>query len=141
MTGTTETEQTGMTKEADTGDTLAERARERLPLRPPVLEILLTLGEGPLHGYAIIQALRDPDGPELHIETGPLYRHLRRLLEDGLVSQSEDPPPGTEDDDRRKAYYALTPLGRAVVRAEGARLAGLVRKTRRLGLMPEGGQG
>jgi len=121
--------------------TLDERARELLPLRPPVLEILLTLGEGPLHGYAIIQALRDPEGPELHVETGPLYRHLRRLLESGLVSQSEEPPPGTKDDDRRKAYYALTPLGRAVVRAEGARLAGLVRETRRLGLMPEGGQG
>lgn len=149
MTGTTRktgtADETGTTAEArkagkvGTTEPLAERARERLPLRPPVLEILLTLGEGPLHGYAIIQALRDPDGPELHIETGPLYRHLRRLLEHGLVSQSEDPPPGTEDDDRRKAYYALTALGRAVVRAEGARLAGLVRETRRLGLMPEGG--
>lgn len=119
--------------------TLDERARGLLPLRPPVLEILLTLGEGPLHGYAIIQALRDPDGADLRVETGPLYRHLRRLLESGLVSQSEEPPPGTEDDERRKAYYALTPLGRAVVRAEGARLAGLVRKTRRLGLLPERG--
>lgn len=126
MTGTTES-------------LLDERARELLPLRPPVLEILLSLGEGPLHGYAIIQALRDPEGPDLHVETGPLYRHLRRLLEDGLVSQSDEPPPGIEDDDRRKAYYALTPLGWAVVRAEGARLAGLVRETRRLGLLPEGG--
>jgi len=142
MTGTSGTTgKAGKGRKAGTADTLDERARELLPLRPPVLEILLTLGEGPLHGYAIIQALRDPEGPELHVETGPLYRHLRRLLEDGLVSQSDEPPPGTEDDDRRKAYYALTPLGQAVVRAEGARLAGLVRKTRRLGLMPEGGQG
>lgn len=120
-------------------DTLDQRAQELVPLRPPVLEILLTLGEGPLHGYAIIQALRDPDGANLRIETGPLYRHLRRLLESGLVSQSEEPPPGTEDDERRKAYYALTPLGETVVRLEGLRLAGLVRQTRRLGLLPEGG--
>lgn len=119
--------------------TLDERAEELLPLRPPVLEILLTLGDGPLHGYAIIQALRDPEGADMRIETGPLYRHLKRLLEGKLISQSDEPPPGTEDDDRRKAYYALTPLGRAVVRAEGARLAGLVRQTRRLGFLPEVG--
>ena len=118
---------------------LDDRARDFLPLRPPVLEILLTLAEGPLHGYAIIQALRDPDGANIRVETGPLYRHLRRLLENGLVSQSDEPPAGTEDDDRRKAYYAPTPLGETVVRAEGLRLAGLVRQTRRLGLLPEGG--
>lgn len=115
-----------------------ERALALLPLKPPVLEILLTLGAGPRHGYAIIQALRAEDGANLRVETGPLYRHLRRLLESGLVSQSQEAPPGTDDDERRKAYYALTPLGEAVVRAEGARLADLVRQTRRLGLLPDG---
>lgn len=114
------------------------RAAALVPLRPPVFEILLTLGDGALHGYAIMQALRDPDGPALRIETGPLYRHLKRLLEDGLIAQSDDPPPGTDDDDRRKAYYSLTALGRAVVRAEGARLAALVRQTERLGFVSEG---
>lgn len=120
-------------------ESFEERARALLPLRPPVLEILLTLAEGPLHGYAIIQALRDPDGANVRIETGPLYRHLRRLVESELVSQSDEPPAGTEDDERRKAYYTLTRLGEAVVRAEGHRLAGLVQQTRRLGLLPEGG--
>jgi DNA-binding PadR family transcriptional regulator len=108
-----------------------------IPLRPPVFEILLTLGDGARHGYAIIQALRDPEGPGLHIETGPLYRHLKRLLEDGLIAQSDEPPPGTADDERRKAYYSLTPLGRAVLRAEGERLHALVRQTERLGFLPE----
>lgn len=115
----------------------AERADELIPLRPPVFEILLALGEGARHGYAILQALRDPEGPDLTIETGPLYRHLKRLLEDGLVEQSEEPPPGTSDDERRTAYYALTPLGRAVVRAEAFRLDGLLRETRRLGFLTE----
>jgi len=116
---------------------ITARAEELVPLRPPIFEILLTLGDGALHGYAIIQALRDPEGPGLRIETGPLYRHLKRLLEDGLISQSDEPPPGTPDDDRRKAYYSLTPLGRAVVRTEAARLSALVRQTERLGLLPE----
>lgn len=117
--------------------TEAQRAAELVPLRPPVFEILLALGEGARHGYAILQALRDPRGPALHIETGPLYRHLKRLLDEELVQQSEEPPPGTPDDERRTAYYALTPLGRAVVRAEADRLAGLLRETRRLGFLTE----
>jgi DNA-binding PadR family transcriptional regulator len=119
-------------------DDITLRAGKLIPLRPPVFEILLTLGNGALHGYAIIQALRDPEGPALHIETGPLYRHLKRLLEDDLIAQSDDPPPGTDDDDRRKAYYSLTALGRAVVRAEAARLAALVRQTERLGFVSQG---
>jgi hypothetical protein len=53
------------------------------------------------------------------------------------VAQSEEPPAGTSADERRTAYYALTPLGRAVVQAEATRLAELVRQTRRLGLLPE----
>lgn len=117
-------------------DSLTKRAEELVPLRPPVFEILLTLGDGALHGYAIIQALRDPEGPGLAIETGPLYRHLKRLLDEGLITQSDDPPAGTPDDDRRKAYYSLTPLGRTVVRAEGERLSALVRRTERLGFLP-----
>lgn len=90
-----------------------------------------------MHGYGIIQTLRDPEGPDLRIDTGPLYRHLKRLLEEGLIEQSEEPPPGTPDDERRTAYYSLTPLGRAVVAAEASRLAGLLRETRRLGLLTE----
>lgn len=116
----------------------AERAAELVPLRPPVFEILLALGEGARHGYGILQVLRDPEGPGLHIETGPLYRHLKRLLDEGLVQQSEEPPFGTPDDERRTAYYTLTPLGRDVLRAEASRLAGLLRETRRLGFLTEG---
>lgn len=116
------------------------RPDEQVPLRPPVFEILLALGEGARHGYGIIQALRDPEGANLRIETGPLYRHLKRLLEHGWIEPLDEPPPGTADDDRRTAYYALTPLGRAVVRAEASRLAGLVRETRRLGFLTEGGR-
>lgn len=118
-------------------DDIADRAAALIPLRPPVFEILLTLGEEARHGYGIIQALRDPAGAGLRVETGPLYRHLKRLLEAGLIEESAEPPPGTADDERRTAYYGLTPLGRAVVAAEATRLAGLVRQTRRVGLLPE----
>ena len=108
-----------------------------LPLKPPIFEILLALGEGRLHGYGILQAVRAQAGGSRRLETGPLYRQLRRLLEAGWIEELAEPPEGTPDDQRRTAYYDLTPLGRAVLRAEGARLAELVSQTRRLGFLPE----
>lgn len=117
-------------------DRKTDRAAELIPLKPPVFEILLVLGEGRRHGYGIIQALRERGGVGARVETGPLYRHLKRLLESGLIDELDEPEAGTPDDDRRTAYYALTALGRAVVRAEAARLAELVRETRRLGFLP-----
>jgi DNA-binding PadR family transcriptional regulator len=115
----------------------ADRVARFIPLKPQVFEILLVLGEGRRHGYGIIQAMRDRPGGGLRIETGPLYRQLKRLLEEGLVEELGTPPAGTPDDQRRTAYYALTPLGGAVLRAEATRLADLVRQTRRLGFLPE----
>jgi DNA-binding PadR family transcriptional regulator len=117
--------------------TVAERAAGFIPLKPPIFEILLALGEGRLHGYAIIQALRERAVGTLRLETGPLYRHLKKLLDVGLITESTQPPAGAPDDERRTAYYQLTPLGRAVVKAEATRLAELVRETRRLGFLPE----
>lgn len=121
----------------DTTPAAPRRVTRFLPLKPPLFEILLTLGEGRLHGYGIIRALRERSTGARRIETGPLYRHLKRLLDDGLIEELDQPPSGTPDDQRRTAYYALSALGRAVVRAEGARLAELVRETRRLGFLPE----
>jgi DNA-binding PadR family transcriptional regulator len=120
-------------------DAVTEHVAGLIPLKPVVFEILLALAEGRRHGYGIIQALRDrahAGGRGGRIETGPLYRHLRRLLESGLIAERDEPPSGTADDERRTAYYELTTLGRAVLRAEARRLSELVRETRRLGFLP-----
>lgn len=115
---------------------MTDEGGRHLPLKPVVLEILVALGAGRRHGYGIMQAMRERGGAGARIETGPLYRHLKRLLEDGLIAESADPPAGTPDDQRRTAYYELTALGQAVVRAEASRLADLVAETERLGLLP-----
>jgi DNA-binding PadR family transcriptional regulator len=104
-----------------------------LPLKPVVFHILLALVERQSHAYGVIQAVRERSEGLIHLETGPFYRHLRKLLDGGLVQESAERPP--DDDRRRGAYYRLTDLGRDVVTAESRRLAGLVALTEELGLM------
>jgi DNA-binding PadR family transcriptional regulator len=106
-----------------------------LPLKPVVFHVLLALAEGDSHGYGVIRAVREASEGRIHLETGPFYRHLRKLLDEGLVEETEARPE--DDDPRRGAYYRLTASGRAVLSAESRRLAGLVATTRTLGLLPD----
>ena len=102
------------------------------PLRSIEFEILLTLAEGERHGYAIIQEIEARADGQLRLETGTLYRALRRLLADGLVKPSARRPAASDDDheDERRRYYAITPAGRQAATAEASRLARLVNVAR-----------
>jgi DNA-binding PadR family transcriptional regulator len=103
------------------------------PLRSIELEILITLAEGERHGYAIIQEIEARADGGLRVETGTLYRALRRLLADGLVKPSARRPASDDSpghDDERRRYYAVTPAGRQAAAAEAARLARLVSAAR-----------
>jgi DNA-binding PadR family transcriptional regulator len=103
------------------------------PLRPIEFEILLTLADGERHGYAIIQEVEARSDGEMRLETGTLYRALRRLVADGYAKPMARRPPGDADDahdDERRRYYSITPAGRQVAAAEAARLARLVAAAR-----------
>jgi DNA-binding PadR family transcriptional regulator len=58
---------------------------------------------------------------------GTLYDNLQKLIQRKFV-QELGRRPG--DEDPRRRYYRLTPEGRAVLAAETARLAGVVREAR-----------
>ena len=103
--------------------------RSFLPLTPHAFHVLLALMDGELHGYGIILNVQQRTGGEVTLRTGTLYTILRRMVEDGLISESDARPSADEDDERRR-YYAQTPLGRAVVKAEAARLERLVQFAR-----------
>jgi DNA-binding PadR family transcriptional regulator len=105
-----------------------------LPLKPVVFHILLALSEEESHGYGVIQSVRERSEGRIHLQTGAFYRHLRRLLDDGLVEELEAP---VGDDPRRGIYYGLTDNGRHVVRAEWRRMADLVAATQHLGAVTE----
>ena len=97
-----------------------------LPLTPAAFHILLALTGGERHGYGIMQeAARNSEG-KINLGAGTLYRTIRRLLNDGLIEESEERPAPDLDDERRH-YYRLTPFGLQVVKAEAERLAALVR--------------
>src|SRR6478609_10665308 len=72
--------------------------------------ILLLLRERPLHGYELIERLPEVAG-EGRIDVGNLYRLLRSLEAEGLVSSewsAELPGPA-------KRTYELTPEGRRLL--------------------------
>jgi DNA-binding PadR family transcriptional regulator len=97
------------------------------PLTPAVFHILLALAEGPLHGYAIMQAVEESAGAELRMGPGTIYGSLQRMEEAGLLREVS-----TRGDDRRR-LFSLLPAGRRALEGEAnrlARLAALVRSKR-----------
>jgi DNA-binding PadR family transcriptional regulator len=117
-----------MTK--DTKSTTPEKPVESfLPLTPAVFHILLTLADGEAHGYAMMQEVNRRSAGTVRLGPGTLYGAVGRLLEDGIIEESEERPDPDMDDTRRR-YYRLTKLGGRVLAAETERLADLVKAAR-----------
>jgi transcriptional regulator len=68
--------------------------------------ILAVLASGPLHGYAIIEQLRQRSGGELALPEGTVYPALHRLESAGFLSSS------WTGEGRKRRVYALTRRGR-----------------------------
>jgi len=95
-----------------------------LPLSNLSFHILLALGDGPAHGYAIGKEVEERSGGKLKPTTGGLYQALRRLAEDGLIASAT--PRLGESTDARRQYFKLTGLGKRVAAQEAARLNALI---------------
>jgi DNA-binding PadR family transcriptional regulator len=91
-----------------------------LPLRPVAFAVLAALAGGSRPGIEILEEVNATvPGPRL-LGPGTLYRLMRELRHEGLIGRTgapSDSPP-----DERRAHHERTPLGRAVLRAETARL-------------------
>ncbi len=101
-------------------------------LKPADFHILLSLAQGPRHGYGIMKEVERESAGAVRLEIGSLYRLLARLLESGLI---EDADPASNDIERRR-YYRITRPGRRVLKTEAERLAGLVDLIRARRLLP-----
>lgn len=109
--------------------------QQHLPLTVPVFQILLSLSDQDLHGYAIIQDIRERTEGEVELTASTLYAAIKRLLETRLIDEV-DTRPGPEDDDPRRRYYRITSLGLDVARLETARLERAVKMARQKKLIP-----
>ena len=110
-----------------------------LPLTPAVFNILLALADGEKHGYAIMLEVEANTQGCVKMGPGTLYGSLKRLLEAGLVAESDE-RPDPELDDQRRRYYTLTGLGRRALQAEAQRLANQAALAQRKGVL-EGNPG
>ena len=101
----------------------ARDPRSLLPLPHLEYQILVSLAEAELHGYAIVKEVAERSKGTSAPSTGSLYLAIARLLENGLI----DEVAPTGDNGRKKRTYRLSGFGRAVAGAETERLADLAR--------------
>jgi len=104
-----------------------------LPLPPIVFHMLLALSEGERHGYALKREMARETGGKLDPGPGVLYSTIARLLDQGLIEESDQRPERHLDDERRR-YYRITALGSRIAQAEAERMRQLVRRAE--GVLP-----
>ena len=92
--------------------------------------ILLALADEDRHGYGIILEVARRTSGTVRLGTGPLYTAIGRLASAGLIEETTR----RDEDDARRRYYTLTAFGRNALRAETARLEGLLALARRKGI-------
>jgi len=78
--------------------------------------ILKALSLGALHGYGVIQRIRQTSDEMLNVEQGSLYPALYRIEQKGWVSSKWE----TNETGRRAKFYSLTRAGRKQLEVEEA---------------------
>lgn len=74
------------------------------------LLLLAVLADGPAHGYAVIESLRQRSEGVFNLPEGTIYPALHRLESQGLLGSR-----WSENSARRKRIYHLTPRGQQVL--------------------------
>ena len=104
-----------------------------LPLSVPVFQMLLSLSDRDLHGYAIIQDIRERTAGEVQLTASTLYAAIKRLLDARLIQEVNAP---SETGGAPRRCYRLTRDGRRAAREEAERLARAVAMARDKRLLP-----
>ncbi len=105
------------------------------PLTPAVLHILLALSTKERHGYGIMKQVESDSQGKVNMGPGTLYGSIGRMIEAGLIRESNkkiDP----EMDDERRVYYKITGLGQKALEAELQRYREVVAVAKKKRLSP-----
>lgn len=103
-------------------------------LTPLGFEVLLSLMEGPQHGYGIKLDIEARSEGELSPGSGTLYQAIHRLEREGLIAGGRS--SRDRADARRSRTYQILPAGRTAVREHLRRLHRVVEYARARKLLP-----
>jgi DNA-binding PadR family transcriptional regulator len=95
------------------------------PLTPAVLHILIALSATERHGYGIMKQVEADSRGKVKMGPGTLYGSVGRMIDAGLIRESDrkiDP----DMDDERRVYYRITAAGEKALAAELARYRDVV---------------
>jgi DNA-binding PadR family transcriptional regulator len=106
------------------------------PLTPAVFHILLALSNGERHGYGIMKQVEADSQGKVSMGPGTLYGSLKRMLDAGLVKES-DKRVDPEMDDERRIYYQITGAGAEALAAELERYQRIVTIAQQRKLFPK----
>lgn len=106
------------------------------PLTPAVFHILLALSTGERHGYGIMKQVEIDSQGKVTMGPGTLYGSLKRMLDTGLVRES-DKRVDPEMDDERRIYYQITAAGAEALAAELERYQRIVTVAQQRKLFPK----
>ena len=90
-----------------------------MAVQEPTFLILTALAAEPLHGYGLMQRVRELSDDRVQLRTGTLYGALDRLMAEGLIAADREEVV----DGRLRRYYRLRDDGAAVLESEAERLA------------------
>ena len=76
--------------------------------------ILRSVSREPMHGYALVQHIRQRSNDLLQVEEGSLYPALQRLLKEGLLKAESE----ISASNRRVRTYRITAAGKKHLEAE-----------------------
>ena len=100
------------------------------------VEILLTLANGPLYGYAIKLDVERRIGGNYILGSGSLYQAIQRLERREFIAETRRK---VADDNRRGRVYQIRPAGRRALEADVERMERVVRQVRGGRLAVDGG--
>ena len=105
------------------------------PLTPAVLHILLALSIKERHGYGIMKQVESDSQGKVKMGPGTLYGSLGRMIEAGLIRES-DKKVDPKMDDERRVYYKITGLGQKTLAVELERYREVVAVARQMRRSP-----
>lgn len=114
-------------------DDMRSTAASALPLTHVAYHVLLALAGANRHGYGVIKHVAESTDGAVELEAGTLYAAIKRMKDEGWIEEAPKVPGA----DARRRTYAITTLGRQVLKAESRRLESMVALARAARVLPE----